>query len=276
MPSSARLAMPIVSPPNAAPLSNNRGEVAGRSRATVLQGRFSTNRSITYVAITTLASIVHGTTISRTSTRSSPGTCSAAHSSTAHNRKNPTIRPSARRKPRSLDCAARCASKWRRGLGGRNSVRPILVRALDAERDGVAAAEAERGKTLFRTTILHRVQKRRQDTRSARSDRMSERDRAAVDVDALPIPAELFAVSDGLRCECFVGLDQIVVADLGPRLLHQISHGLDRCEEEIFRLGSSGGVPGDAAEYLEVVSLGVFLGDDDERGGAVVEARCIS
>jgi len=44
---------------------------------------------------------------------------------------------------------------------------------------------------------LHGVQERRENACPAGADGMSERDRATVDIDALPVPAELFAVGCG-------------------------------------------------------------------------------
>ena len=53
--------------------------------------------------------------------------------------------------------------------------------------------------------------------RAARADRMTERDRAAVHVHAIPVPAECRAVRERLRRERLVRLDEIVVADLRAR-----------------------------------------------------------
>ena len=61
--------------------------------------------------------------------------------------------------------------------------------------------------------ILQRVEQRRQHAGAARADRMAERDRAAVHVDAVPVPAQPPAVGERLRRERLVRLDQIVVAD---------------------------------------------------------------
>src|SRR6266550_403631 len=152
----------------------------------------------------------------------------------------------------------------------------MLIRALDAERNGVAAAQAERRQSLLGASLLHCVEERSQHTRAARPDRMSQCDRAAIDVDSLPIPAKLLAVSDRLRSESLVGFDQIIVADLGAGFLQQVSNGFDRSEEKIFRIRRAGGVAGDASEYLELMGVRVLLGDNDKGGGAIVEARCVA
>src|SRR3989442_725815 len=152
----------------------------------------------------------------------------------------------------------------------------MLIRALDAQRNCVTAAEAKSRQSLLRASLFHGVEERGQHPRAARANRMSKCDRAAIDVNALPIPAELLAIGDRLRGKRFVGFDQIVIADLRSGLFHQISNGLDRSEEKIFRIGRAGRIAGDASEYLEVVGVGVFLGDNHESSGAIIERRCIA
>ena len=72
------------------------------------------------------------------------------------------------------------AWKWRIESGGRQR-----------------SAQAERRQTSLRSPVLHGVQERRENACPAGADGMSERDRATVDIDALPVPAELFAVGCG-------------------------------------------------------------------------------
>src|SRR5207249_5248563 len=92
----------------------------------------------------------------------------------------------------------------------------------DAESDGITAAKTQRRDARPGVAILHGVQQRREHARAAGTDRVSESDRAAVDVDALPVPAQRLPVGKRLRCERFVGLDQIVVTDAAIALFHQV------------------------------------------------------
>ena len=85
--------------------------------------------------------------------------------------------------------------------------------ALHRQRHGVAAAQAERGEAGLLAALLQRVEQRDQHARARGADRVPERDRAAVDVDAVPVPAERVAVGQRLRRERLVGLDQVEVAD---------------------------------------------------------------
>src|SRR4051812_41758134 len=89
----------------------------------------------------------------------------------------------------------------------------ILVHPRDAEGNRVTTAEAQRREAALLVSILERVEQRRQHTRAARSDRMAERNRAAVYVHVVPVPVESRAVGKCLRGECLVRLDEIEVAD---------------------------------------------------------------
>src|SRR5687768_8727721 len=121
-----------------------------------------------------------------------------------------------------------------------------LVGPLDGQRDGVAAAEAKRRETGPGPAILHGVQQRRQHARAARADGVSERDRAAVHVHAVPFPAEALPVRERLRCECLVRFDEIVIPDLCSAFLHELLDGDDRGEEEVLRLPAARRVTGDS------------------------------
>src|ERR1035437_7029124 len=71
-----------------------------------------------------------------------------------------------------------------------SSLRLILISpttqsdSLHTERHRIPPTQAQRRQPLARSAILHRVEQRDEHTRPARSDRMSERDRAAVHVHA--------------------------------------------------------------------------------------------
>src|SRR5687768_6757366 len=151
-----------------------------------------------------------------------------------------------------------------------------LVRTLDTQRDRVAATKAERRQSCARSAVLHRVEQRGQHARAARSDWMSERDRATVYIHALPVPAETRTVGNCLRGKRFVCFDEVEVANALPGFLHQVLHGEDRGEEQLFRLGGAGRVRGNATENLESVRLCVLFRDDDAGGRTVVQTRRVA
>ena len=88
---------------------------------------------------------------------------------------------------------------------------------LDRHRHGPAAAEAQRREPVAALAPRQLVEQRRDDPRAAGPDRVPERDRAAVDVDAVPVEPELAAVGQRLRGERLVDLDQVVLVGRDPR-----------------------------------------------------------
>src|ERR1051325_11520307 len=83
----------------------------------------------------------------------------------------------------------------------------------NAEGHRIAAAETERREAARGIAVDHGMQQCRENTRAASADRMAERNRAAVHVDAIPVPREALSVRQRLRGERFVRFDEIEVAD---------------------------------------------------------------
>src|SRR5438045_1071422 len=83
---------------------------------------------------------------------------------------------------------------------------------LDDHCDPLSSADARRRESVALPAAAKLVQKCEQQTRSRRRERMSESDRAAVDVEFLLIDAELFDDREDLRRECLIDLDEIDVA----------------------------------------------------------------
>src|SRR5262249_18071303 len=74
--------------------------------------------------------------------------------------------------------------------------------------------DAQGGEALFGIALLHLVEQRHQDASAGRADRMPDRDRAAVDVNFIGVPAEILVHGAGLRGEGFIGLHEIEVANI--------------------------------------------------------------
>src|SRR4051794_36393521 len=100
---------------------------------------------------------------------------------------------------------------------------------------------------------------------------MSKRDRAAIDIHPTPVPAELLTVGERLRRERLVRLDEVVVADLGTRLPHEIADGEDRGEEEVLGVGGSGRIAGDPGEDRQPVRFRKCFAGNYGRGAAVIK-----
>src|SRR5580658_7190652 len=104
-------------------------------------------------------------------------------------------------------------------------IRPLssVVRSLsfDAHCDAHAAADAQRGQALLRVALLHLVEQRHQHPRAGCPDRMADSDGAAIDIDLAGVPAEILVYGASLRGECFVGFDEIEVADVPAGLFQR-------------------------------------------------------
>ena len=117
------------------------------------------------------------------------------------------------------------------------------------------------------------MEQRGDDPCPARPDRVAERDRAAVDVDLVPVEAELATVGQRLRGERLVDLDQVERLDRQLDPVEQAADALDRGEEEPLRRDLGLGVADDPGERLQAEPLHGPLAGDDRRGGAVGDAR---
>src|SRR5208282_5792891 len=73
-------------------------------------------------------------------------------------------------------------------------------------------------KALFCVTARHLVQERGQDSRARGTDRMSEGNGAAVDIDDRRVPTEVLVDRERLGREGFIGFHQLEVLD-GPSRL---------------------------------------------------------
>src|SRR5271169_2680505 len=97
----------------------------------------------------------------------------------------------------------------------------LLLAALHAHGDAHAAADAQRGEAFLGVALRHFVEQRHQDARAGCADRMTERDRTAIDVDLARVPAEVLVDRAGLGGEGLVGLDEVEVLDLPAGLLER-------------------------------------------------------
>src|SRR3954466_12108962 len=95
---------------------------------------------------------------------------------------------------------------------------------FDGHRDRAAAAETQRRKAESALTADQLVRQCRDDPCAARTDRMAERNSAAVDVDLRPIEAEGATVGKRLRGEGLVDLDEVERLDRHLNPVEQASN----------------------------------------------------
>src|SRR6185436_17322745 len=148
--------------------------------------------------------------------------------------------------------------------------------AFERGGDGASAAQAERREPVAALPPVQLVEQGRDDPGAAGTDRMTERDRPAVDVDLRPFEAELATVREGLGGERLVDLDEIERLDRQLDPIEEAAHALDLREEQPPRRHLGLGVAHDPGKRLQPEALdGAFAGHDRRRG-AVGDARCVA
>ncbi len=83
---------------------------------------------------------------------------------------------------------------------------------------------------------LQLVQHRRQDSRTRLTNRMTQRDRATVNVDLVWIQTELTRDRHGLNRKGFIQFDQIDIVERPSRLLKKLLNGVNRRHHHQLRL----------------------------------------
>src|SRR5512134_1959548 len=96
----------------------------------------------------------------------------------------------------------------------------MRIALLSLEKDGHPHSPryAEGGDASFRAPAAHFVEERRRDPGAGGADRVAERDRSAVDVDAAEVEGEIARAGNDLGGEGLVELDEVDVgqAELRP------------------------------------------------------------
>src|SRR5690242_20692633 len=108
--------------------------------------------------------------------------------------------------------------------------------------------------------MLEGMEQRRQYTCTTCPKRMSQRDRAAVHVDLVPVPAlirESVTIRQDLCREGFIELDQVDIFQFPIYFLEQLRDRISRCGEQILRFNSSLRVTNNPRHWRELVLPGV-------------------
>ena len=112
-----------------------------------------------------------------------------------------------------------------------------------------------------------------QDARAGAADRVAERNGAAVHVQALRRDGQVLQHGEDLRRERLVQLDQIEVLDLQRRSLAELPHRRHRADPHDARIHARRRPSHDACDRLHAERARVGFAREDERGGAVGDAR---
>src|ERR1700722_13418983 len=82
---------------------------------------------------------------------------------------------------------------------------------FNCERPPHAASDTKTGQAFLRVAADHLMQQRHQDSAARGSDRVTNGDGPAVDIDLGGIPSHLTVHPDCLRGKCFVNLHQVEI-----------------------------------------------------------------
>src|SRR5437588_3983353 len=106
---------------------------------------------------------------------------------------------------------------------------------LEDHRHALAAADAHGLQTERLVTGAQTVEQGARDARSGHAERVTDGDRAAVDVELVDVDAELTVRRDHLGGERLVDLREVDVVDREPGALERLPGGLDRAESHDLR-----------------------------------------
>ena len=105
---------------------------------------------------------------------------------------------------------------------------------------------------------------------------MPERDRAAVDVQAIGVDRQFTQAGERLRGECFVQLDQIDLIEREPGELQHLPDRRNRPDAEPLRLDARRRERDEPAERRQAALRGQRLAGHDDRGSAVAGLRRVA
>ena len=117
--------------------------------------------------------------------------------------------------------------------GGRKARCGSYLESLDSEGDTISATETQRGNPSSQAALLQGVEEGRENPRAAGADRMSQCDRASVDVHAVGIDPQLAEDGDQLNGERLVDFEEIDITERPANFLQEPPNRLDRCHEEL-------------------------------------------
>src|SRR5262249_10769440 len=124
------------------------------------------------------------------------------------------------------------------GATARYWIRPLAVR-LEESRGALTAAHAHRHHAVPGLAAKELVGDRADHARARHAERMTDRDRAAVDVELRGIDAELIATVNDLRGERLVQLPHVDVVDLEAVTLQELRHRIHGTDAHLVRPAAS-------------------------------------
>mmetsp|Transcript_31128 Transcript_31128/g.98789 ORF Transcript_31128/g.98789 Transcript_31128/m.98789 type:complete len:245 (+) Transcript_31128:1312-2046(+) len=148
-----------------------------------------------------------------------------------------------------------------------------MRRVLEEQGDALATADAGRADGVLLVLADELVREVRRDARAGGAERVADGDGAAVGVGDLPVEAQLLLAGEVLRREGLVDFHDVDLVERHARGREYAADGLHRADAHGERVATDA-IPGDdARERSHALGSAGLLRGDDERGGAVADAR---
>src|SRR6478672_3354237 len=158
------------------------------------------------------------------------------------------------------------------------SATTAMLHPFERERDSLADADAHGGEAELAAGALELLCRGQREARARHAERVTERDCAAVGVHSAVVigDAELAKDGEALRSERLVQFDHIEIRDFEAQPLHQLLAGGSGADAHDPRRNAGDRRAEDAGAGSQAIAFRRFLAGDDDRGGAVVDARGIA
>src|SRR5579883_2855988 len=137
-------------------------------------------------------------------------------------------------------------------------------------RDPLTTADTEGGRAIFQVMTAQFGDQSDGQARAAGSQRMANRDRAAIDVRFLAIQAKLFLYREILGRERLVDLHTIQVRELEIRALESLANSRRRTDTHDIGRHAHNSPRDQASLRLQIIPLDRLPGREDHTGPGVV------
>ena len=151
----------------------------------------------------------------------------------------------------------------------------LLVVFYDASR-ALAAADAQCCQAVFRLLFFEAVEQGNEDTSTGCSDRMTEGNSTAVDVDLRHIEAQFLAAVCSLCSKCFVCFHEVHVCACEACFFQSFTRRRNRACTHDSGINACRGIALNRSERFDTQFFSFVSGHNNECGRTVVNTRSIA
>ena len=148
--------------------------------------------------------------------------------------------------------------------------------ALDGQRHGIAATQAESRDAFGCAALRHRIKQRHQHARAAGADGVADGHRSAMHVHFGGIQAQFAIHSQCLHAERLVQLEEVHIAKRPTGFHGHFAHRLDGRQAQPFRLAAAGGLGANHGQRFQTQFPGLLCTRNHHCRGAVADSRRVA